>query len=433
MSQYICTWIYLDSKDEESSYTQVGNNSADKSFQEVYWRCVYVYFCSSVKNNPEMNHVLFTNSVDIPDVNGFSIKEELAKLKVDVVHLPLTYQTPEGYFSSWRNQFYIFDILKYIGSNYNPEDCFVILDSDCVWVRKADTIMNVIAEKQIMAYNMPFTETEDIHGLSRNEMKEIYEALLQRTIPEPPSYAGGEWFGATVSYISKLNEEVDQAWSESLNRFNQGLLKFNEEAHMLSFLYYKLGYEGSEAAPFIRRMWTLSAVRRDVSYNDLELTVWHCPSEKKYAIAHLFEDISSGKGDFESIPVGEEFVKYIGEYFGIPEERLRKQAVDAEIRLQIEQIKNLGTSSIYIFGSGKYGENVLNLLMEQNITPIGFIDNDPNKWGLAIQGITIFKPDVLEHSDFIIIASYASAEIKKQLLGKGFNEEKNMLIYSFYN
>ena len=40
----ISTWIYLDSPEESSEYPQVGKGSHLPEFQQVYWRCVAVFF-----------------------------------------------------------------------------------------------------------------------------------------------------------------------------------------------------------------------------------------------------------------------------------------------------------------------------------------------------------------------------------------------------
>jgi hypothetical protein len=421
----------LDEKNEESSYTQVGNNSSDKTFQEVYWRCVYIYFFSSKINNPHINHILFTNSLQLPIINGISIAEKLSQLEVNIIQLPLTFQTPPEYFSSWRNQFYIFDILKYIGAHYEEEDKFIILDSDCVWLRSAEAIMNQISTSEVSIYWMNFNEEEAIHGLTRRQMKSLYEFLQGHEISDLPNYAGGEWFGATVKYIRKINVEVELVWKHCISRFEQNLLKFNEEAHMLSYIYYALGQEGVDAGAFIRRIWTISSIRRDATQDDMNLYIWHCPSEKKYGIANLFYDIWDERNNYLNVPSGEMWIRYIGEYFGIPVEDRRKQPVDYQVGKQIELISQL-EKDIYIFGSGGYGQSVNRLLCQRNITPSGFIDNNSEKWGTIADNLLIEGPHILKNSDFVIIASYASGDIEKQLIRGGFSAE-NYLIFSFYN
>ena len=433
MSSYICTWIYLDSKEEESSYTQVGNNSSDVHFQEVYWRCVYVFFCSSVKNNPKHKHILFTNSREIPTIKDLSIRDELSKLGVQFITLPLTFRVPTGYFNSWRNQFYIFDILQHIGENFSDEDCFLILDSDCLWLKPADEIMNHIHQHGILPYFLNASVKEEIHGLNRLQMKELFEELLGYVLPTVPEYLGGEWFAATGKYIRELNAHVPAIWKQSMERHEQGTLKCNEEAHMLSALYYKVGYDGYESKMFVRRIWTISSIRRDVTDEDLELTVWHCPSEKKYGITRLFEDIIKNPEAYWQIPSGNEFRDFVGQYVGIHREQDRLYPVEEQLRKQIEFIQTMNHKSICIFGSGVFGQSVLKLLREYGIYPSYFVDNDNKKWGSNIEGLRVIGSDSLDETSFIIIASYASADIRQQLLHQGLKEQESFVIYSFYN
>jgi hypothetical protein len=57
----ISTWIYLDNPNESSEYPQVGKASHLQSFQNVYWKCVAVFYALSVRMNPNRKHILFSN------------------------------------------------------------------------------------------------------------------------------------------------------------------------------------------------------------------------------------------------------------------------------------------------------------------------------------------------------------------------------------
>lgn len=127
MTDIISTWIYLDSPEESSEYPQVGKGSHLPEFQQVYWRCVAVFFDISTQTNPARRHILFSNveADKLPVVDRLDLKSFLKARKVEVVTLPLTWQTPEGYFGKWRNQFYIFDILAFLENqhgSYSPGD-----------------------------------------------------------------------------------------------------------------------------------------------------------------------------------------------------------------------------------------------------------------------------------------------------------------------
>ncbi len=133
------TWMYCDSQGEV--YPQVGGISSSQDFQAIYWKCVVVFLASSLRVNPTVNHILFTYVDRVPDIGGFKTQAFLTEHNVKIISLPFTYQTPIGYFGAWRNQFYIFDILKHLAHKSMTDDITLILDSDCLWLNPVDHIV----------------------------------------------------------------------------------------------------------------------------------------------------------------------------------------------------------------------------------------------------------------------------------------------------
>lgn len=74
-------------------------------------------------------------------MDGVNICNIFKKLDVTVVNILLTRKTPADWFSYWRNQFYLFDILDYFKVNLGSADKFILLDSDCVFTSSADPMM----------------------------------------------------------------------------------------------------------------------------------------------------------------------------------------------------------------------------------------------------------------------------------------------------
>ena len=70
-------------------------------------------------------------------VDGVNICNIFKNLDVTVVNILLTRKTPADWFSYWRNQFYLLDILDYFKANLGSADKFILLDSDCVFTRAA--------------------------------------------------------------------------------------------------------------------------------------------------------------------------------------------------------------------------------------------------------------------------------------------------------
>lgn len=299
MTDIISTWIYLDSPEESSEYPQVGKGSHLPEFQKVYWRCVAVFFALSTDSNPKQKHILFTNvdAEHLPVIDGLDLKSFLKKLNVEVVTLPLTWQTPEGYFGKWRNQFYIFDILSFLEktwpgdlneSDHTPESAILVLDSDCIINRPLDGLFAEIRENGLMALPMHFADDYNINGVTRVDMRRIFGELDGGKDPgENPEYCGGEIFAATLEKVRQINQIAPAIWQNMLERHKAGQPKLNEEAHFLSYCYYKLGgYRG--LGGHIKRIWT-SPKFNNVQKTDFDLPIWHLPAEKTGGIALIFK------------------------------------------------------------------------------------------------------------------------------------------------
>jgi len=314
--KYICTWIYLDSPEESSEYPQVGKKSHLADFQKVYWKCVAVFFALSTQFNPQRRHLLFSNKTleEIPQIDGFDLKGFLKNKNVEVVTLPLTWQTPEGYFGKWRNQFYIFDILEFIENGFKPggeESSFIILDSDCIINRPLDALFAEIQRHGLLALPMPYSDEHNINGVTRQQMRQIYAELDGKDPGENPVYYGGEIFAATLPVIRKINAIAPGVWKNMLERHRAGKIKLNEEAHFLSYCYHKVGNIGSLEG-FIKRIWT-SPHYSNVQPEDANLPIWHLPSEKTGGIALIFKRMTTDRGRWA--------VDELGGYLGVPKRK----------------------------------------------------------------------------------------------------------------
>jgi len=118
-------------------------------------------------------------------------------------------------------------------------------------------------------------------------------------------------------------------WALSMERFSNRQRKFNEEAQMLSYVYYKLGYEAKTANPFIKRMWTHLYGAHNAGPEDLSLTVWHLPIEKKLGLSRLFADVARSRSAFWLSGDGESYVSYLSRKLGIPRRSGIKYLLDA--------------------------------------------------------------------------------------------------------
>jgi hypothetical protein len=326
---HICSWLYAESEAEESTYPQVPGRSSSAAFLATYWRCVAVFFATSHRHQPHTKHLLFTNVEHIPAVSGVEMTTLLERLGIEVVRLPLTHVTPAGHYHAWRNQFYVFDIAAYLAERLARDDAAIVLDSDCVWIARAGATHDALRRDGVLTYVENYPVDWSANGMTREDMRILAGELLGHEVPYALVYCGGELLAATGSELSCLNEEISVAWQELLKRHNRGERVFNEEAQLLSYVYYKLGYPLGNADPYLRRIWTGSFGALNTALpHDQGLTVWHLPLEKRFGIARLFPEVADPTSRFWTTELGSEFRDYLGAFVGVPRNPLSKQVKD---------------------------------------------------------------------------------------------------------
>ncbi|RYE37120.1 MAG: hypothetical protein EOP42_00815 [Sphingobacteriaceae bacterium] len=286
---YICTWLCADKKGEESVFFQTGELSSSQKHQNIYWRCILLFYVSSKRFNKHEKHLLFTNVNQLPIVDGKHVKDVLQELDVEVIHTDFKYKTPGNYFGSFQNQFYEFSILEHIAqNNQNRQDNYLIVDSDCIFIKQVQQLFDAAAPQGFISFEDPVKPDYVINGLSRNDLKTIYQELLGTEINEIPSYHLGEFLLCSVENIQKIYADFTALWPQLLERNAKGQMKFNEEAHTLSYLYFKNGFRASTDASFMRRIWTNPVFYREVRKSDTDLILWHLPAEKIFGIHILY-------------------------------------------------------------------------------------------------------------------------------------------------
>lgn len=345
-SVYIVTGMCCDQEGEESIYPQVLNiQSSSAQFQSIYWQCVVVFFGSSVRNNPSANHILCTNAEKLPNLGNFNMEEFFANIGVKVAHLPFTYKHPLEYFPAFRSTYFKFDIVKYLKNNSESNDICRSLDSDCVWVNSVDRMIEAIEKNGIATYERFYPEDQAINGWTRGEMQKIYSERGYN-IEQAHRYLGAEFIGWSGENIKKISEKIDLIWNICLEKFAQGKSKFNTEEQMLAYIYKKQGYAPEIANPYIERIWTAGQFYT-ASKSNFQRDVWHLPAEKNREIKRLFLQVSNPNSWFWTLPVGEEFMKYLAGYLGIPKRNFFKIIVDTlenpkkGIKRKLSYVKNL--------------------------------------------------------------------------------------------
>jgi hypothetical protein len=325
----IGTWFVADDESDATFFPQVHASSALISVQEIYWKCIAVFFVTSCRCNPNAHHVLYTTVKDIPIVDGFNFSSFFQEKGVEVVRLPITYRLPANSVSSWGNQFYILDIIKHFANSDGRR--LVVLDSDCVWSRPADGLIASIDRFGALTYSLDHGPTEPINGSSRVEMAAAVRAMSDNVVVnEPPQYFGGEIYAADRAASASMARQIDRLWRLTIERaFQTGFIK--EEAHFLSVLYTLDRYKPGTANDFIKRMWTTFKYNNLID-NDVNIPIWHVPAEKKFGIRRIFSDLShdSCLMDRKS---SVEYYSYLSRRLGIPSRGPAKFISDVSAKL----------------------------------------------------------------------------------------------------
>lgn len=316
---YICTWICTDAVGEESIYPQTGERSSGQKHQNIYWRCILLFFATSKRFNKAQKHVLFSNTRLLPNLGEISVQKALGDLEVEIIYTDFNYKTPQGYFNLFQNQFYEFSILEYIvENNLNTDDRYLILDSDCIFTKSVDALFMHSGLKGFVSFEDDCTTDLVIHGLSRKDMKSLYEDLLDKKIDVIPGYHLGEFFLASVKNIRTIFADFKQLWPDLLRRNDERLPKFNEEAQTLSFIYYKNNFEASPDKTYLKRIWTNPVFYRNVEAADVHVAIWHLPSEKTYGLSSLFVFLVVGEPDYGLGLSDDRYLSEIKKHLGIP-------------------------------------------------------------------------------------------------------------------
>lgn len=286
MKNYLVTWFYREDKKDASFYPQVGGSTCSTEIQDIYWKCVYDFFSSAQLCNTNVHFVFFTNVEELPsDMCGVNLKEFFKRGNIQVIRKELSAKTPKDWHKAWRNQFYVFDILDYFKDG--AEGNILILDSDCLIRKPLNSLFQKIEKEGVVLYDYGYPEKAWLNGIKIAQMKKLYEEFYGGGV-DGLTYKCGELIAVRSDVIAELMDVYHELWKFNYEKYLQKKIKLNEEAHFLSFIFYRMGYINSYANKYIKRMWT--AFEYDnVCKDDMKLAIWHLPAEKKYGFVKIFE------------------------------------------------------------------------------------------------------------------------------------------------
>lgn len=300
MKKIIATWMYCHSEGDKTGYYQVDGGVDELVVQSVYWRCVFSLFASSHSKNKEAVHLLFANQPPPKFLDGQDTESLMNDYAIRILPFPSITRPPKDYYHSWNSQFLLLDVIDALRvmleqDEISNDQVCMVLDSDCIFNRGLnDEFETDVRKYGALLYTIDYGYDHNINGLSIRELESLsYE--YGRTTIKPFIYSGGEFFCALASEIPSIAREARAVYKMSLDRYQRGEKKFNEEAHLLSYVYHKLGYQSHTANIYIGRLWTNSRYFRNVKKTDMDLLIWHLPDQKKDGFHNFFASISSGK------------------------------------------------------------------------------------------------------------------------------------------
>ncbi|MCO6418399.1 hypothetical protein JYK14_19845 [Siccirubricoccus sp. KC 17139] len=344
----IATWIVLDGKAEASEYPSVGVDSSRPEFQEVYWRCIALFFLSARIHNPGNELQLYCNR-RVAEAAPPRIGALLGDLGVTEVTLPLTHRLPPEAASRWGNVFYEIDILRHFAAQEGAPP-LLLADSDCIWRRPFAPFEARLQAEQCLLYTLRPEDQKNyqgevlINGMSRRRMAAMAEELFGRGPDGEMPFQGGEFSAFTVGWCRQALPMAEVLWDYACAEAEQPDAIRTEE-HVWSIIAVALGVRPYNANDIVRRIWT-NYDAANARPEDLDLTLWHLPSEKKFGFRRMWHALEGAQAS--PLALSPEALNSMSRRFmGVPQRGPRKAALDfaAKIRERLGLSAGLGRAA----------------------------------------------------------------------------------------
>lgn len=323
-TSYIATWFYKESAKEASYYPQAGQRGDAELTHSIYMQIQVPFFVTFRHYNPESRLLFFTNAQQLPAY----LEQLFARLQVEVIRLPYRCMPPEGWYKAWRNQFYLYDILRYMEGRMAATDTLLVCDADCLCRHPLVPLFQEVEAQGCALYEQATDPAEPLNGINLRQMEALYADCYGEAPSAPLSYYGGEFIALRGDAVARVNEGYRPLWQYNLQRFRQGLPKLNEEALFLSVLAERLHLRNTIGNRYVKRMWTTPRFN-NVHPGDKHLAVWHLPYEKKRGLYRLYKLLV----DKPCIQDEQAFWARASRYTGIPHITPGKRLYDRIITL----------------------------------------------------------------------------------------------------
>jgi hypothetical protein len=280
---------------------------------------------SSLALNKGVPHALFTNA-DSLSIAGRDVVRDLDRIGVVTIRRPLTYKVPGTWQASFRNQFYLFDILSVLGS-MGGFDHALVADSDCVWVDSFARISESLEGSECALMEIPYEPDKVVNGLSRDELRPLMDRLgMQPKLAGPPSYFGGECVVFSREMCNRISLRAMEVFATLVELHRADHRVVCEEAHLLAMVMAESSINYVDLRPLVKRIWT-SRRFRNATDADLSLALWHLPAEKKFGFMRLYRRLAAHPDLLEGL-ARDKRLELLGSYFGVPKQSLTRRFLD---------------------------------------------------------------------------------------------------------
>ncbi len=177
-----------------------------------------------------------------------------------------------------------------------------------------------------------YLKKENIHSRRRKNLGILYKYICADYPTSEPIQFGGEIFGASISSLNAVVALLETANSLILDKSKTSLLKIDEETSIFdgdeffsSFVFNNMHLDYVDAKGYIKRIWNALKYSNSDS-SDLDLILWHVPSEKTQGIPLLFKKVIHEKSRFWSVSINALNV-YLGSYLGVPKQLTKEKSI----------------------------------------------------------------------------------------------------------
>lgn len=330
-TSYITTWFYREKADEASYYPQVGGG-ASELVQSVYMQIQVPFFTTFRHYNPHARLIFFTN-LDKRELPAFLL-DLFAREDVEVKTLPYTCKPPKGWYGSWMNQFYLYDILAEMGRRMADDDTLIVSDADCLCHSSLTPLCEQVRAQGSAFYKIGYPRKYVLNGTSIEDMEAVYQGCFgeHRTL----NYYGGEFIALRGDVVRKVN-----ALFPVVAKYNfalpAGSPRLHEEAHTMAVIAGKLGIGNEIGNGYVKRMWTARQYN-NIEPADEQLAVWHMPAEKNTGLYRLYRYLQQTGGLRDE----QAFWQKAKAYCGVPTISTSKKIVDLALRVRAKIRMKLG-------------------------------------------------------------------------------------------